>query len=256
MSIFVIQSLQQEILFFSLPFVLLSTTLHDAGQVVFAVMLMAAAVVSTIDPLYEKYIATTTLASITFQSFCSFVAALIVLPIVVQVPLGKSFYIALAFVIAWLVIVAPAILTSNYSLRSTAARLLVIISIPLILIAGREHIPAAGLQVSKSRVTSVVENHEPGAILSSIHQSELADGLYAYSSISAPKGLEQEIIFHWKHENHEEQISSQIIGGREEGFRTYSFKENFIEQSEGNWTIDITTAQGQLLERLEFIVYI
>ncbi len=99
-------------------------------------------------------------------------------------------------------------------------------------------------------------DNEPGAILTSVHQSELSEGLFAYSTISAPKGLTQEIVFHWKHGDYSEKIASEIVGGREEGYRTYSYKENFVENSLGSWTVDITTSQGQLLERLEFNVYI
>src|SRR5690606_31940237 len=52
---FVTQSIQQEILFFVLPFLMLSTRTADPGQVIFTGMVVLVALLSTIDPLYERY---------------------------------------------------------------------------------------------------------------------------------------------------------------------------------------------------------
>ena len=54
---FVSQSLQQELLFFSLP-LLIGATQLDAGQIAFTGLAASAALVSTIDPMYERYVAT------------------------------------------------------------------------------------------------------------------------------------------------------------------------------------------------------
>jgi hypothetical protein len=54
---FVSQSLQQELLFFSLP-LLIGATKLDAGQLAFTGVVAVAALLSTVDPLYERLVAT------------------------------------------------------------------------------------------------------------------------------------------------------------------------------------------------------
>ena len=45
-----------------------------------------------------------------------------------------------------------------------------------------------------------------------------------------------------------------IDGGREEGYRTYLMKKNFVAPASGLWEVDILTNQGQLLQHLSFTV--
>jgi hypothetical protein len=85
---FVSQSLQQELLFFSLPFLIGATQL-DAGQLAFTGLVAAAALLSTVDPLYERLVATRAARRMTFHAFCSWIAALVVLPMVLLVPVGR-----------------------------------------------------------------------------------------------------------------------------------------------------------------------
>lgn len=255
MSTFVSQSIQQEILFFSLPFLLISTSSQDAGQLLFSALVIFAAFVSCVDPIYERYIATNRFTRIGFHCACSFIAGLVVLPIVVQIPMEKSFYVSMVFIFAWLFIAVPALYIANLSTKEKSIKVFLVLCVPVVLVFSRSHIPPAGIYVSKARITSSVDNHEPAAILTALHIGDLERGLYAYSVISSPRGVEQRIIFNWKHEGYSEQIISEITGGRSEGYRTFSYKENFIDNAEGKWTVDITTAQGQLLERLTFYVY-
>src|SRR5687767_465705 len=53
---FVTQSLQQEVLFFALPF-LIGATQRDAGQIAFTTVVASGALISTVDPLYHGRIA-------------------------------------------------------------------------------------------------------------------------------------------------------------------------------------------------------
>jgi hypothetical protein len=45
-----------------------------------------------------------------------------------------------------------------------------------------------------------------------------------------------------------------VEGGRREGYRTFSRKLSFPADPTGRWTVDVTTAAGQLIGRMRFRV--
>lgn len=247
---FVTQSIQQEVLFFALPFLVLSTRIADPGQVLFTGFVVLVALLSTIDPLYVK-IAKRPVLRLGFHSLCSFIAALIILPIVVKIPVERSFNIALGFVLLWMVIALPlGLQLKQFSLRAFGLALL----FPLGLWAMKSHIPAAGIQVRSAVLTSGISESDPVDTLTRVSEAQLRGGVYVHASISAPSGLSQDIIFDWRHEGFSERIASTITGGRAEGFRTYATKQNFMDAPYGDWRVDILSPQGQLLERVRFVV--
>lgn len=82
--------------------------------------------------------------------------------------------------------------------------------------------------------------------------------VYAYSAIFSPKGLNIKIIHEWQHYDStknkwitESEIPLSVIGGRDNGFRTYSSRLNLAE---GKWRVKIKTKQGQNLGYLRFNV--
>jgi hypothetical protein len=247
------QSLQQELLFFSLP-LLIGATHRDAGQIAFTTIVGAAAVLSTIDPVYERVVATRAARRMSFHAFCSWIAALVVLPMVLLVPLERALPISLIAVGAWLVLTLPLSLYSLPRARAKAAWVVGMIGVPLMLWQIRAQVPAAGLAVVDARVTRTVEDLTPGPPVRRLQRAELADGVVAFAAIRAPAGLSQQVIFEWRHNGARERIVAEIRGGRAEGFRLYSRKRNFPEDSLGVWTVDLLTPQEQLLERLQFVV--
>jgi hypothetical protein len=88
----------------------------------------------------------------------------------------------------------------------------------------------------------------------SVRQDELAQGVIAFAAIRAPTGLSQQVVFEWRHNDERERIAVEIHGGRADGFRAYSRKELFPEDSVGIWTVDVLTPQAQLLQRMRFLV--
>ena len=250
---FVSQSLQQELLFFSLPFVL-GATQWDAGQIAFASLVGVAALVSTIDPLYERLVAKRAARRLLFHAYCSWIAALVVLPMVLLVPLELALPMSLGAVTAWLVLTLP---LSWRSLRTWRARLALIVSVivmPVVVWQLRGQVPAAGLAVSGARITQSIENLVPGPRVTAIARADLPAGVVAFAVIRAPAGLAQTVIFEWRHGAETEQIAEQIRGGSADGWRAYSRKEKFPEDALGAWTVDLLTPQGQLLKRLRFDV--
>jgi hypothetical protein len=99
---------------------------------------------------------------------------------------------------------------------------------------------------------SLVESLWPGQ---TIREDE--DGrVYAYTAIFAPEGLSTTIVHEWQHfdETQKKWITSSrpsftITGGRDAGFRGYSFHTNL---EPGRWRVSVETERGQVLGRIGF----
>jgi hypothetical protein len=81
-------------------------------------------------------------------------------------------------------------------------------------------------------------------------------GLVAYTAIYAPAGLRQAVRHVWRHDGQVVEVVglSPVLGGRREGYRTYSRKTAFPADPQGRWSVDVVTASGQLIGRLRFRV--
>ena len=249
---FISQSLQQELLFFALPWLIGATQL-DLGQWIFAALTIAAALISTIDPIYEHHIAKRPGVSLAFHAYCSWVAALVVLPIVAKIPLERALPISLIAIAVWIICAIPKLLASKHSRQEKTLWLFILLLAPPLLWFLRNHIPAAGLSVREAVITRTIENLTPGAPLSKIPENELNQGVVAFVAIRAPMGVAQSVIFEWCHDRQCERIASEIRGTM--GYwRTYSRKHVFWKNPQGNWTVDVLTPQGQLLKRMRFEV--
>jgi hypothetical protein len=248
---FVSQSLQQELLFFSLPFVI-GATQSDVGQIAFAGFVGAAALVSTIDPLYERWIAKRAARRLLFHAYCSWIAALVVLPIVLLVPLEQALPMSLATVVVWLVLTFPLSWRSLRTWRSRTAWLASVIVVPIVIWELRAQVPAAGLAVTRARITQSIDSLNPGPAVTEVPRSALEEGVIAFAVIRAPAGLTQQVIFEWHHNDDVERISETIHGGSTSGWRAFSRKKVFPTDVLGAWTVDLLTPQGQLLKRLRF----
>lgn len=248
---FVSQSLQQELLFFSLPFVI-GATQSDMGQIAFAGLVGAAALVSTIDPLYERLIAKRAARRLLFHAYCSWLAALVVLPIVLLVPLERALPMSLATVMVWLVLTFPLSWSSLRTWRARTAWLASVIVVPIVVWELRAQVPAAGLAVTRARITQSIDSLNPGPAVTEIPRSELEQGVIAFAVIRAPAGLTQQVVFEWHHKGEVERIRETIHGGSSSGWRAFSRKRLFPDDPVGDWTVDLLTPQGQLLKRLRF----
>lgn len=250
---FLSQSLQQEMLFFALP-LMIGATQRDAGQMAFTALAAAAALLTTLDPVYERYIASRAATRLMFHAYCSLIAAVVVLPMVIRFPLERALPLSLMGVSAWLLLTLP---MSLKSLRTPRHKLIWIGSsllAPLLLWGLRAHVPAAGLAVTSALVTQTIDELQPGAAVKTLTGAQLDRGVVAFVAIRAPMGVAQSVIFEWSHGDESERIVAEIQGGNESGWRTYSRKQVFPKDSRGKWTVDILTPQRQLLKRLHFVV--
>lgn len=88
-----------------------------------------------------------------------------------------------------------------------------------------------------------------------LHITEGAS-VYVYSSVFAPTKLRTTIVHEWEWFDESKDrwtplsnIPFPISGGRDEGYRGYTFK-NFVP--EGHWRVNVTTAHGQVIGRVKF----
>ena len=251
---FATQSLQIEILFFALPF-LIAATHQDAGQMLFTGIVIAAALACTVDPLYTGRLASTAARSVAFHAFCSFLAGLVVLPVALQLPLEKAVPLSLGLTALLTLLCVPRLFTNVSRLRGFV-RICVMLAALTVMWIARAHIPPAGLVVKQALITTTVSDDlVPGDPLRLIPAADLANGLDAFVAVHAPLGLAQSVTFEWYHKDELlDRIPAIIKGGRAEGFRTYSRKQNFPLDSVGPWTVNLRTPDGQLIHRLTFSV--
>lgn len=252
-SNFLTQSLQQEVLFFSLPF-LFGAMQRDVGQIAFVTIAASAAVLTALDPLYERWIAARAATRLLFHAYCSLIAAVVVVPMVVHLSLDEALPLSLGAVGGWLLLTSP---MSLRSLRSSRHRLIWVacsVLAPLLLWVLRAHVPPAGLAVTQAVITQSIDDLTPGPGVRSLTSAELAAGVVAFAAIRAPSGVAQSIVFEWHHRGEVESISSEIRGGNDSGYRTFSRKQSFPANADGHWTVDVKTPQGQLLKRMQFVV--
>jgi hypothetical protein len=250
---FITQSLQQELLFFALPFII-GATQFDIGQIIFSASAILAAIISTIDPIYNHHIAKRLIINVIFHGYCSWLAVLVVLPMVVHLPLERAFPVALIFVIAWFVITLPQTLRALTSSKQRALWLFICICAPCAIWFLRNEIPAAGLSARNACITQSIDELTPGTPVTTLSSSDLQRGVIAFVAIRAPMGLAQSLVFEWHHNGSVEKIGAEIRGGSSTGYRTWSRKMVFPEDAAGQWTVDVRTPQGQLLKRMRFRV--
>ena len=105
-------------------------------------------------------------------------------------------------------------------------------------------------------VTTQLHDRTPGESLKRIDVNELrARGLYAYTAINAPRGLNERIYHVWKLNGQEvDRIALDIKGGRKEGYRAWTHKQNFPPNPVGRWQVRVLTEDGQMIGVLRFRV--
>jgi hypothetical protein len=247
------QSFHQEMLFFALPF-FLAATQRDLGQIAFTLLAIAAGALTTVDPAYRQHVTEHRTRRMIFQAYCSAIAAVVVLPIVLHLPVEQALPVSLASVAGWLLFTLPISLGTPRTLRQATRWIGCALSAPLALWLLRSQVPAAGIVVTEARITQSLQDLIPGQTMEIVPTSMLADGVIAFAAIRAPAGLAQSIVFEWQHADYRDRIVAQIRGGREKGFRTYARKLVFPPDARGTWRVDILTPQRQLLRRLHFDV--
>jgi hypothetical protein len=250
------QMIHQESLFFVLPFFFVTTT-WNSGQLVFTGMLAAAGLISITDPLYYKWLAPRRWLFMALHTLTLFAALLTALPIIVHLTTAESYKLALGIA---MLLSFPSLATT-FPINSWKRALGVIVMTLAIGSAGwflRSWVPPATLWMTEVAVSTHFDdqNRTPGESIQEIGVNQLrSTGLYAYTSINAPRGLDERIYHVWRHEGQEgDRIALDIHGGRKEGYRAWTHKQNFPADVLGNWEVRVLTEDGQMIGVLRFKV--
>ena len=250
------QMIHQESLFFVLPFFFITTT-WNSGQLLFSGLLASAALISIIDPLYYRWLAPKRWLFLAYHTLALFAVLLTALPIIFKLTTPQSYQLALA---AAVVLSFPSLFTIITVQRWWRGLLLVGLTLA-IGAAGwlaRTWVPPATLWLNEVAVTNEFdnENRTPGESIKQLSVAQLrSQGLFAYTAISAPRGLNERIYHVWRRDGGEvERIALDIQGGRKEGYRAWTHKQNFPEDAVGRWQVQVLTEAGQMIGVLRFKV--
>ena len=248
------QMIHQETLFFVLPFFFITTT-WNSGQLVFTGLLAAAGLISIVDPLYYKWLAPRRWLFLALHTLTLFAALLTALPIILHLTTAQSFKLALIIAMA---LSFPS-LASSFPVN-TWRRGVALVLVTLSVGGGgwllRSWVPPATLWMTEVAVSTEVLNRQPGESLDEIAASRIkTSGLYAYTSVNAPRGLTERIYHVWQKDGKEvDRIALDIHGGRKEGYRAWTHKQNFPPNPVGKWQVRVLTEDGQVIGVLRFKV--
>ncbi|WP_296267251.1 DUF5924 family protein [Pseudomonas sp. UBA6562] len=248
------QMIHQESLFFVLPFFFVTTT-WNSGQSVFTGLLGAAGLISIVDPLYYRWLAPRRWLFMALHMLTLFAALLTALPIILHLTTAQSFKLAL---VAAMALSFPSLVSSfpinNW--RNGVALVLITLAVGGGGWMLRSWVPPATLWMTEVAVSTQVNNREPGDSLKEVPASRIGgNGLYAYTSINAPRGLNERIYHVWQKDGKEvDRIALDIRGGRKEGYRAWSHKQNFPPDPVGRWQVRVLTEDGQVIGVLRFRV--
>jgi len=252
---YTIQTLSHGLLLFVLPAYYASATLTSLN-VFFLLLLVAMALLATFDPWYRAIVHPRPWLGYVFFVVSIFAALNVALPLVGLPPIVALPASAFAASIA----VTPVVRRASgrpwrAALRATVA--LGVIAATLAAV-GCVWIPPAPLFMARAAIMwDVIDLDAIEALPPIISAGEVKQrGLVAYTAIYAPAGLRQRVNHVWKHKGQVGEVVglSPVLGGRREGYRTYSRKTSFPAEPEGRWSVDVVTASGQLIGRLRFRV--
>ncbi len=252
---YTLQGLHQDLLLFLLPIYYASTTL-SSRNVLFLLLITAGAVVTSIDPWYQGSVLRYPWMAQALFAFGLFASLNVGLPLI-KVRSGVAL-VSGAFLT--LLALAPAIRRRfSLSWRKAACGCAVggLLG-ALVVWSIRDWIPPAGLYLSAATFAKSVEHMSPVDPISETSAATLHawGGLVCFTAVSAPVGLTEPIYHVWRKDGapFARVALSPIKGGRPGGYRTYSRRSDLGSDLAGRWTVDVRTAQGQLIGRVRLRV--
>ena len=250
---YTIQTLYHGLLLFVLPAYWASATLTSLNVIFFA-LLVVLALLATFDPWYRAIVHPWSWFGYVFFVVSIFAALNVALPLVGLPPFGAL--MASAFIAS--LAITPVFRRAGGRTWRGALRVTVALGVvaAALVAVGRAGIPPAPLFMARSAILwDVLDLDNVEALPTTISAAEVKErGLVAYTAIYAPAGLRQSVSHVWRHRGRviETVALAPVLGGRREGYRTYSRKTSFPEDPEGRWSVDVVTASGQLIGRVRF----
>ncbi len=253
---YAVQTLLHGVLLFILPAYYASTTLTSLNAIFLAV-LVGLALLATIDPWFGALVQPRTWARHAFFLVALFAALNVALPLVRVPPVAALVTSAVVAVLATTPMIRRQWTMSwPRALRVTLAAAVVTATLAAL---ARWAIPPAPLALARAAIARGIADWEPiDQVIGPITTSQLREwgGLVAYTAVYAPAGLSQPVEHVWRLDGRAVTVVrlSPVLGGRREGFRTYSRKIAFPPEPVGRWSVDVVTTSGQLIGRLRFQV--
>jgi len=255
---YTIQTLYHNLLLFVLPAYYGAATL-DSRNVVFPALVAAGALVTALDPVYRRLVTPRPWLSHALMGFSVFAALNVALPLV-----GIQPILALeASAVMAALSLAPAFRREGLSgWRRAHALALVVAALALVLVwFARGLVPPAPLVLARAVAARGVAELEPvepveGGVVAAATVLEWGE-LAAYTAVYAPAGVRQPITHIWWRDRRQLArvvLPTPVLGGRREGFRTYSRFTDLKLPVAGQYRVDVLTSSGQLIGRLRFTV--
>ena len=252
---YAIQTLYHGVLLFLLPAYYAAATLTSVNAV-FVAVLVALAVLATFDPWYRAIVHPRPWLGHGFLLISMFGALNVALPLVGVPPFTALLASAGVSVVA----LTPAVCRAREWRWFTGLAVTTVAGLAAAAAAGHwcAVIPPAPMFLARARlawIAGTVDSLEP--VAGAVRVTELRErGLEAHTAIYAPAGLRQPVEHVWRREGRVVDVVRLLTveGGRREGYRTFSRKTAFPPDAVGAWSVDVTTAAGQLIGRLRFSV--
>lgn len=251
------QLIHQESLFFVLPFFLMTTT-WLSGQLLFTGLLATAALISIIDPVYYRWLATRRLVYMSFHTLALFAVMLTALPVIFQQSTDETYQYAMGAVVVLAMPTLVRLVPEGHKWLGILRLCGMIAILTATLWFARYWVPPATVWLTNVHVTPELDGSKrtPGKGVASLSARDLhRQGLYAYTAIRAPRGLREQVFHVWVHEGKViESIELDIHGGRKEGYRTWTHKTRFPAEVVGDWQVQVVTEAGQMIGVVRFAV--
>ncbi|MDP1931412.1 MAG: DUF5924 family protein [Gammaproteobacteria bacterium] len=249
------QMVHQESLFFALPFFLAATTWNHT-QALFTSALILSAFVSVIDPIYHGQLARRRSLYMVFHAMTLFAVLLVVLPLILLLNTEQSLQLALVVALLFSLPSLGDVMPNGRWWR-LPMMVLALIALGAALWQARILIPPAALELNGITLSQQMnrEQRSPGQSLDSITEEALrTHGLYAWTSVRAPRGLRENIHHVWMRDGVVmDRITLDIEGG-DSGYRAWTHKLNFPADVIGSWQVRVMTDSGQLIGLTRFEV--
>jgi hypothetical protein len=253
---YAVQTLLHGVLLFILPAYYASSTLTSLNAI-FLGLLVGLALLATFDPWFGALVQPRPWARHAFFLVSVFAALNVGLPLVRVPPVA-----ALAISAAVAVLAITPLIRRGWTLswpRAFRVTLAAAVVAATLATLARWAIPPAPLALAGTAIARGIAGWEPiDQVVSPITAAQLREwgGLIAYTAIYAPAGLSQPVEHVWRLDGRAVTVIrlSPVLGGRREGFRTYSRTTAFPPEPAGRWSVDVVTTSGQLIGRLRFQV--
>lgn len=248
---FLNKNLYQQMLFFVLPIYYASAT-FASRNIVFVLLVALAAVLATLDVVYDRHLSVKRYLMAGFFAFNLFVLINVMLPILWSV--SNTLTTRISGVMAFV-----GFLTLGYpAARSFVRRMALVVGVGVLFFAwvelGRAVIPPAPLRMVSAEFGTDFDR-ETLQVLAPMTRLKPQDAvqLYGLTAIGAPLGLTEKLRHRW-YENDKTVCASSLynmVGGRAEGFRLWTSCTFAHVAPETNLRLDLETEGGQLIGRAE-----